>query len=193
MMDYSRRRKMRRGQSRHTTLQRSLCNKKRVTYVKSLHDTLIKLGVDLDKTQTYHEVPLPKMGNFKDKKSSRVDMILYVPGQYLITIEYKTTEVKPPIASNFKLAYVNQVERSTRNLMKVLEYASDRGGGVYVNNNSTISTGPKLIQLLTIRNYHDSKQITDTTEQIGDSNIQLPNLNYKILIRRLKNQMLLTW
>lgn len=144
--------KMKRGTSRHVTLQKTLarCCKEGTLqdgtfYVASLARQLNTMIVNYDPTKlkVYSEVPFPGMPG--KRKACRVDVIVYEPGRHFITVEFKTTETQPTsVAAAGKKkknninnnnnnnnhhppqyqSYLQQIQRTTNNILRIVNYAA---------------------------------------------------------------------
>ena len=184
-------RKINRGKSRHNRLQASLCKSTtKRCFISSLSRTLIQLNNDshdIKEYQIYSEVPFPGM---KIAKSSRADLVFYIPKKMIIIHEYKTTELKKT-PEYLKQIYFDQLNRCVDNFLRVVNVAArqKRFQDCDVNGGAKI----KLYKLLTIRNYFDRKNITDQTEIVGERFMYIPNLKYGMLVKALHNKSLFNY
>ena len=118
---------MKRGIVRHNTLQHTLLRmktrKKSNLYIKSLSDELSKITGDsnwIEHFSIFIEIPFPRRD--KNSTGNRVDIIFYRPNKQLITLEYKTTKCSS--MESYRNLYLDQIERTTRNILNTISYAA---------------------------------------------------------------------
>lgn len=170
-----------RGNSRHVRLQKSLCSKPlKKCFVNSLSRVLEQIiSHNMDLLKVYSEVPFPGM---KMAKSSRADLVFYVPETLIIIHEYKTTELTR-VPEYLKHLYLSQVIRCGDNFLRTVNIAARQAR--FKNGKGVI----KFYKLLTVRNYANKTKVKDVTEIVGDP-LSVPNLKYDKLVKVLNNKTL---
>lgn len=183
---HTKRAKIKRGISRHKTLQTTLkrlfnksdkvtTDQKKKVFVKSLHNWLLNNDCFKNNIKVYSEVPIPSL--HRNIKDTRPDIIIYIPDERFISIEYKTTE-----SCNInEHVYKKQINRTANNILRVIKYVSNKP---MYNNKNKKKDYILFTKLLTVRNYHIEEKYSDYTKEIGTSTL-IPNLLYTVLINKL--------
>lgn len=169
-----------RGKRRHYCFQKMLKVKlhtvkdldtKNLLFVKSLQNKLREILSNVRDKQTpifvFNEVPF---SGFDKKPNRRVDTLIYVQNEAVISVEYKTTES----SKDFKSKYITQINDTTQNINRAIFAAVVDPKYVKLNEKKPIH----FISLLTVRSLVNRKR-TDYTNTISETSV--PNLRYKLL------------
>ncbi len=144
-------------------------------YIKSFTDTLDHLTCHMDaglKIDVYAEVPLVGPRN----KNRRADLILYIPENMLILIEFKTTECESLLQKETRIrTFKTQVMDTLENL-KIMSYREQTREEY--NSKKTI----RVYALLVTKFYGTIKNFVGTTDVLAD--LTLPIASYGKLFMR---------
>lgn len=144
---------------------------KNLLFVKSLQNKLREILSNVRDKQTpifvFNEVPF---SGFDKKPNRRVDTLIYVQNEAVISVEYKTTES----SKDFKSKYITQINDTTQNINRAIFAAVVDPKYVKLNEKKPIH----FFSLLTVRSLVNRKR-TDYTNTISETSV--PNLRYKLL------------
>ena len=143
-------------------------------FLKSLQQKLINLLSHVRERRTpifvFNEVHFP---GYEGKSGRRVDVLLYVQDELLVSIEYKTSESQ----RNFRSSYIKQINDTCSNILRTILTCSTNHEYLSFDNQKPIP----FISLLTVRRLIKRRR-SDYTEIISETTV--PNLKYKLLFER---------